>query len=73
MANFDYLHNIDALRDLYRYCQSAEATMESNYDVCALHCRQGLEWLIKTIYTLKNAEIGERTPLYELMTGEPFV
>jgi len=73
MANFDYLHNIDALKDLYRYCQSAEASMESNYDVCALHCRQGMEWLIKTIYTLKNAEIGERTPLYELMTGEPFV
>ena len=73
MTNFDYLRDIESLHDLYTFCQGAEASMESDHDACALHCRRGLEWLVKAIYTLKNAEIGERKPLYELMTGEPFV
>ena len=73
MTNFDYLRDIEPLHDLYTFCQGAETSMESDHDACALHCRRGLEWLVKTIYTLKNAEIGERKPLYELMTGEPFV
>ena len=73
MTNFDYLRDIEPLHDLYTFCQGAEASMESDHDACALHCRRGLEWLVKAIYTLKNAEIGERKPLFELMTGEPFV
>ena len=73
MTNFDYLRDIEPLHDLYTFCQGAEATMDSDHDACALHCRRGLEWLVKAIYTLKNAEIGERKSLYELMTGEPFV
>lgn len=47
--------------------------MESDYDTCALHCRRGLEWLVKAIYTLKHADIGARSSLYELMSGAPFV
>ena len=73
MTNFDYLRDIEPLHDLYTFCQGAEASMETDHDACALHCRRGLEWLVKAIYTLKNAEIGERKPLFELMTGEPFV
>ena len=72
MANFDYLRDIEPLRDLYHFCKSAEATMESDHDICAIHCRRGLEWLVRTIYTLKNIEIGERTRLTELMSGTPF-
>jgi type I restriction enzyme R subunit len=73
MTNFDYLRDIEPLHDLYTVCQGAEVTMESDHDACALHCRRGLEWLVKAIYTLKNSEIGERKSLFELMTGEPFV
>lgn len=73
MTNFDYLRDIEPLHDLYTFCQGAEASMESDHDACALHCRRGLEWLVKAIYTLKNADIGERKSLFELMTGEPFV
>lgn len=47
--------------------------MESDYDICALNCRRGLEWLVKAIYTLKHADIGARSSLYELMSGAPFV
>lgn len=73
MTNFDYLREIEPLHDLYTFCQGAETTMESDYDICALHCRCGLEWLVKAIYTLKHADIGARTSLYELMSGAPFV
>ena len=73
MTNFDYLRDIESLHDLYTFCQGAEASMESDHDACALHCRRGLEWLVKAIYTLKSAEIGERSSLYELMSGAPFV
>ena len=73
MTNFDYLRDIEPLHDLYTFCQGAEVSMESDHDACALHCRRGLEWLVKAIYTLKNADIGERKSLFELMTGEPFV
>lgn len=73
MTNFDYLSNIETLHDLCTFCQGAEATMESDHDACALNCRRGLEWLVKAIYTLKSAEMGERSSLYELMSGAPFV
>ena len=73
MTNFDYLREIEPLHDLYTFCQGAETTMESDYDTCALHCRRGLEWLVKAIYTLKHADIGARSSLYELMSGAPFV
>lgn len=73
MTNFDYLREIEPLHDLYTFCQGAETTMESDYDICALHCRRGLEWLVKAIYTLKHADIGARSSLYELMSGAPFV
>ena len=73
MTNFDYLSNIETLHDLCTFCQGAESTMESDHDACALNCRRGLEWLVKAIYTLKSAEMGERSSLYELMSGAPFV
>lgn len=73
MTNFDYLREIEPLHALYTFCQGAETTMESDYDTCALHCRRGLEWLVKAIYTLKHVDIGARTSLYELMSGAPFV
>ena len=73
MRNFDYLKDIEALKDLYFFCNNAEEVMTTYPDTCALNCRQGLEWLVKAIYYLKNLEVGEHDSLYELMTGEPFV
>lgn len=72
MTNFDYLRDIEPLHDLYRYCQGAEATIETDRDACALHCRRGLEWIVKAVYTLKNTPIGERASLFELLSGAPF-
>ena len=73
MKNFDYLKDIEALKDLYGFCSAAEDTQQTNHDVCALNCRKALEWIVKAIYTLKGVEVEKRTPLLELITGEPFM
>ena len=73
MRNFDYLQDIDVLRDLYRFCAVAEETQKVDYDTCAINCRKALEWLVRAVYTLKHIEVSDRDTLYELMTSEPFV
>ena len=72
MKNFDYLKDIEPLKDLYVFCNAAEDTLETNRDICALNGRRALEWIVKAIYTLKGIEIEKRTTLLELMNGEPF-
>ncbi len=72
MRNFDYLQDIEALRDLYGFCSAAEDTQQTNYDVCALNGRRALEWIVKSIYTLKGIQTDPRTNLLELMSSEPF-
>ena len=51
MRNFDYLKEIDALKDLYHFCQTAEDSQQADNDVCALNCRRGLEWIVKAMET----------------------
>ena len=72
MRNFDYLRDIEPLKDLYGFCCAAEDTQQTNYDVCALNGRRALEWIVKTIYTLKGIELDKRTNLLEMMSSEPF-
>ena len=72
MKNFDYLKDIEPLKDLYGFCSAAEDTQQTNYDVCALNGRRALEWIVKAIYTLKGIELEKRTNLLEMMSSEPF-
>ena len=72
MKNFDYLKDIEPLKDLYGFCSAAEDTQQTNYDVCALNGRRALEWIVKAIYTLKGIELDKRTSLLEMMSSEPF-
>ena len=72
MKNFDYLQDIEALKDLYGFCSAAEDTQQTNYDICALNGRRALEWIVKAIYTLKGIELDKRTNLLEMMSSEPF-
>lgn len=72
MKNFDYLKDIETLKDLYSFCSAAEDTQQTNYDVCALNGRRALEWIVKAIYTIKGIELEKRTNLLEMMSSEPF-
>lgn len=72
MSNFDYLKDIEALSDLYRFCKVAEDTQKTDHNNSAINCRRGLEWIVKAIYKLKGIELKKTDNLYELMTGQPF-
>ena len=72
MRNFDYLKQIDALRDLYRFCIAAEEIQQTDYDSCGWNCRKALEWIVRAVYKLKHEPVSERDNLYTLSTGKPF-
>ncbi len=72
MKNFDYLQDIEALKDLYKFCSTAEEHQQTDHDLCGWNCRKALEWIVRAIYKLKHVEIPERASLYELSIGRPF-
>ena len=72
MRNFDYLKENPHLATLHSYCNTAEICQVSDPEKSALNGRRALEWLVRTLYELKNIEVDERTSLYELIDGEPF-
>lgn len=72
MSNFEYLKDIEALSDLYKFCKVAENTQKTDHNNSAINSRRGLEWIVKAIYKLKGIELKKQDSLYELMTGQPF-
>lgn len=72
MSNFEYLKDIEALSDLYKFCKVAENTQKTDHNNSAINSRRGLEWIVKAIYKLKSIELKKQDSLYELMTGQPF-
>lgn len=70
--NFDYLKNIDSLKDLYSFCKDAEEFVLSRPDLSAGQSRKSLEFLVKLVYQLRNAYIPQRSSLFELVSSEDF-
>ena len=54
MKNIDYLQQIDALQDLYRFCNAAEEVQQTDYDSCGWNCRKALEWMVRAVYKLER-------------------
>ena len=71
MRNFDYLKELE-LNDLHRFCSSAEELQVSMPDLSAISARRALEYIVHSLYQMKNLNVSERTSLYELVEGEPF-
>ena len=71
MRNFDYLKELE-LNDLHRFCAAAEENQVSNPDFSAINARRALEYIVRSLYQMKNIDIPERTSLFELIDGEPF-
>ena len=72
MRNFDYIKGL-GIDTLHRFCSAAEENQISNPEMSAINSRRALEYIVREIYKLKGIEIGERTSLLELVSGEPFV
>ena len=54
MRNFDYIQDIDTLRDPYRFCSAAEETQKTDYDTKVLglirihhflNCSSSSDWI----------------------------
>ena len=71
MRNFDYIKDL-GLDTLYRFCAAAEENQVCDPDICAFNARRALEYIVREIYKMKGIEIGERTNMVELVSGEPF-
>ena len=71
MRNFDYLHEL-GLTDLHKFCSSAEELQVSNPELSAVSARKALEYVVRSLYVMKNIEIPERASLFELVDSEPF-
>lgn len=71
MRNFDYLQEL-GLTDLHNFCASAEELQVSNPDLSAINARRALEYMVRSLYAMKNIEIPERASLFELVDGEVF-
>lgn len=71
MKNFDYLKELE-LNDLYRFCSSAEELQVCMPDLSAISARRALEYIVHSLYQMKNLNVSERASLYELVEGEPF-
>lgn len=72
MRNFDYLKENPHLAALHGYCNTAELYQICDPEKSTINARRALEWLVRTLYELKNIEVAERTSLYTLIDGEPF-
>ena len=71
MRNFDYLKELE-LNDLHRFCAAAEEHQVCNPDISAINARRALEYIVRSLYQMKNIEVPERTSLFELVDGEAF-
>ncbi|MBR3100776.1 MAG: DEAD/DEAH box helicase family protein [Muribaculaceae bacterium] len=71
MRNFDYLQEL-GLNDLHNFCSAAEEMQVSNPDLSAVSARKALEYIVRSLYVMKNIEIPERASLFELVDGEVF-
>ena len=59
MRNFDYLKDL-GLTELHQFCSAAEELQVSYPDLSAISARKALEYLVHTLYVMKNVEIAER-------------
>lgn len=70
--NFNFLMNIDKLKELYSFCNDAESFVLSRPDLSASQSRKALEYLVKLVYQLRNDSIPQRSSLFELISSEDF-
>ncbi len=72
MTNFSFLENLNEFEQLKQYCDDAELFAVSRPDISAISARKALEFLVKTIYVCKGAEIPENSTLFEMVENFVF-
>lgn len=72
MQNFDFLKDIPELKQLHRYCDSAERHQIDDPEISVINARRALEWMARAIYKMKGTEIGERWSLFQMVDADTF-
>jgi type I restriction enzyme R subunit len=72
IRNFDFLKDNHDFTKLYQFCNSAEINQLSNPNTSALSSRLALEYLVKSVYLIRQIEFSEKASLFELVDGEEF-
>lgn len=72
MRNFDYIKELELDEQLYKFCSSAEETQVSDPEMSAFNCRRALEFIVRSIYTMKEIAIPERASLCQMIDDETF-
>lgn len=72
MTNFSFLENLKEFEQLKQYCDDAELFAVSRPDISAISSRKALEFLVKTVYSSKGAEIPETATLFEMVENFVF-
>ena len=67
MSNFDYLKELEDFKELYDYCLTSENFVLSRPDISASFSRKALEYMVKTIYSLRVGYVPKQASLYELV------
>jgi len=70
--NFEFVNNIEYLKDLYIFCKDAESFVLSRPDLSASQSRKALEYLVKLVYQVRNDAVPQRSSLFELVSSEDF-
>lgn len=71
MKNFDYIKSC-GLNRLYALCDAAEENQANHPEFSAISARRALEYVVKSIYSMKGIAIPEKASLFELIDGELF-
>ncbi len=72
MRNFDYIKELGLDEQLYKFCSAAEETQVGDPELSAFNARRALEYIVRSLYTMKGIVISERTSLFQLIEDESF-
>ena len=70
-TNFAYLSEL-GLEKLHDYCSRAEAYQMIDPAASVTYARNALEYLVRSLYEMKHAEVSERASLFELTEGDTY-
>lgn len=71
--NFDYLAKINDFQKLYSYCKSAEDFVYTNPILSATSSRQGMEYVVKFLYSQLLGNYAYASSVFEMITDVRFV
>ena len=71
MRNFDYLQGL-GLTELHAFCAAAEELQTVSPAQSAVNARKALEYIVRSVYVIKDIALPQKASLFELADGEDF-